>query len=54
MSNSISDKILQDEVLVYISERHHTTVRYLLDHLSDLKLEENELQIIRDLIHTYR
>lgn len=53
MCSSISDRILQDEVLIYISERHHTTVRYLINHLYDLELEENEQQIIRDLIQAY-
>ena len=53
MSNNISDKVLQDDVVKYISERHHTTVRYLIAHLSDLELEENEVQIIRDLIRMY-
>ena len=53
MNNNISDKILQDEVVKYISERHHTTAQYLITHLSDLKLEENEVQIIQDLIRMY-
>ena len=53
MSNNISDKILQDEVVKYISERHHTTAQYLIAHLSDLELEENEVQIIQDLIRMY-
>lgn len=53
MSNNISDKILQDEVVKYISERHHTTAQYLIAHLSDFELEENEIQIIHDLIRMY-
>ena len=54
MNNNISDKILQDEVVKYISERHHTTAQYLITHLSDLELEENEVQIIHDLIRMYK
>ena len=38
----------------YISERHHTTVQHLMTHLSEMKLEENEVQIIRDLIRMYK
>ena len=53
MSNNISDKVFQDEVVKYISERHHITARYLIAHLSDLELEENEVQIIQDLIRMY-
>lgn len=53
MSNNIPDKILQDEVMQYISERHHTTVQHLIVHFSNLELEENEVQIIRDLIRMY-
>lgn len=53
MNKNISDKILEDEVVKYISERHHTTVQYLITHLSDLELEENEVQIIHDLIRMY-
>ena len=53
MSNNISDKILQDEVVKYISERHHITAQHLITHLSDLELEENEVQIIQDLIRMY-
>ena len=52
-SYNISDKILQDEVVQYISARHHTTASYLVAHLSDLELEENEIQIIQDLIRMY-
>ena len=53
MSNDISDKILHDEVMQYISERHHTTAQHLITHLSEMKLEENEMQIIRDLMRMY-
>lgn len=53
MSNNISDKILQDEVVQYISNRHHITATYLVGHLSDLELEENEIQIIHDLMRMY-
>ena len=53
MNNDIPRKVLQDEVVKFIAERHHTTAQYLIDHLSDLKLEENEAQIIRDLIQMY-
>lgn len=53
MSNDISDKILQDEVMQYISERHNTTAQHLMAHLSEMKLEENEMRIIRDLIRMY-
>lgn len=54
MSNDISDKILQDEVMQYISERHHTTVQHLMAHLSEMELEDNEMQIIRDMIRMYK
>lgn len=53
MSHNISDKILEDEVVMYISERHHTTAQYLIANLSDLDLEENEIQIIHELIKMY-
>lgn len=51
MNKNIYDKILEDEVVKYISERHHTTAQYLVAHLSDLNLEENEIQI--DLMRMY-
>lgn len=54
MINGIPDEILQDEVVKYISERHHTTARYMMTHLSDVDLEENEIQIIRGLIQMYQ
>lgn len=53
MNNDIPGKVLQDEVVKFISERHHTTAQYLIDHLSDFELEENEARIIRDLIQMY-
>lgn len=54
MGNSVPNKILQDEVMQYISERHHTTVQHLMAHLSEMELEENEMRIIRDLIRMYK
>lgn len=53
IDRDISDKILQDEVVQYISARHHITASCLVAHLSDLELEENEIQIIQDLIRMY-
>lgn len=53
MNNNIPEKVLQDEVVKFISERHHTTAQHLIAHLPDLELEENEQQIIRDLIRMY-
>lgn len=54
MNTKNSDKLLQDEVVRYISERHHTTAQNLMAHLAEMKLEDNELQIIRDLIQMYK
>lgn len=48
------EPLLEDEVVRYISERHHTTAHHLLTHLADMKLEDNELQIIRDLMQMYK
>lgn len=51
--NEALERIRKEEVVQYISERYHVTVDYLLGHLSDLELEDNEIQIIRDLNHRY-
>lgn len=63
----IIDRLLQDEVVQYISLRHHVTAKEVLDcfmtresEKSDavvqhppVEMEDNEVQIIRDLIQLY-
>lgn len=64
--NGIPKEVLTDEAVRFISERHHTTVKQVLEIYEDLEedgnrtpsaaykaLEENELQIIHDLIQLY-
>lgn len=54
MSHNLSDKMLKDEVVQYISKRYNVTAEYLITHFSDIDLEKNELQIICDLIQMYK
>ena len=64
--NYIPKEVLTDEAVRFISERHHATVKQVLeiyenleeegDHLpsaANKALEENELQIIHDLIKLF-
>ena len=63
----IIDRLSQDEVVQYISLRHHVTAKDVLDCFTTreseisgavvqhppVELEENEIQIICDLIQLY-
>ena len=45
--------IAQDEAVQYVAQRHHCTATYLMAHLEDIRLEDNEVQIINDLKQMY-
>lgn len=61
----IPSNILSDDAVRFISECHHTTARNVMDsyaarcsddlvrHDTHIKLEDNEMQIIHDLINMY-
>ena len=69
MNKKIKDlpkEVLADEAVRFISERHHATVKHVLEIYESAEekgnpfpnggnetLEENELQIIHDLIQLY-
>lgn len=53
---NIQEKLCQEEVIQYIAYRHHKTAQEILswflpsENLQDTCLEDNEIEIIRDLI----
>ncbi len=54
----IPEEIYDDDAVIFIAERHHTTPRRMLqcflqqDHTSaeSLRLEDNEMAILKDMI----
>ena len=55
---SITEDLLNDEVIQYIAQRHHVTVDDVMDSFignghPKADLEDNEKNIIRDLIRMY-
>lgn len=57
-----NDDILTDDVIMFIAERYNTSPKTILDSffkqnegdgINDNSLEDNEMQIIRDLIKMY-
>lgn len=51
--NKQQSQIAQDEAVQYVAQRHHCTAAYLMDHLEDMHLEDNEVRIINDLKRMY-
>lgn len=63
--SNIPGNILSDDAVRFISERHHTTTKDVMDsyaarcgensvrHDTPIKFEDNEMQIIHDLIKMY-
>lgn len=61
----LPDEILSDDVVQFISERHHTSAQSIIDSYAAqgaeqepqgkaaVSLEDNEVQIIHDLIDMY-